>query len=512
MLKRSKLVTPMPINRNMAQWPYALVALLVLHNGFMIAYGIQRHWTFETAGFDLGIWDQVVWNNLQGRFFWFTSYPGFTSVLGDHTELISLLIFPLYGLYPHPITLVILQSVVVSLGAIPIYAWAVERLQVAWAGVIFAAVYLLYPALQAAITFDFHGTTLAAPMLSVALWAMYKQYDRVFAVSAILAMTCKEDIPLLVLMMGVYMLVIQRRWGVGSVTVLGSLGWFVVAVMILLPAFQPAGGSIHLDRYALWGDGIREIGFNIITNPVKVLQVVTEGDKLLYWARITLPTAGLALLDPVTLMLSAPLLFINTLGAHPPMYQLDKFHYSAPLAAYVSFASINGVAFLSRILQPRLRYIKIPAIQTMLVGAIFLVTLLYQVQFGYTPIGNNFAWPQPIERHNDMYALMEQIPPRVPAAVENNLAPHLTHRQWLFVLPNFQYADIQAEYIMLDMDGNLYRHETIPNFCAFLDTVLANPDYGLIEARDGLLLFRRGAEDAATYEPRAPCLTVPHAP
>ena len=55
----------------------------------------------------------------------------------------------------------------------------------------------------------------------------------------------------------------------------------------------------------------------------------------------------------LTLVLAAPILLLNTLGNYPAAYQLDLFHSSAPLAAYVTFASINGLARLIRFVQPK---------------------------------------------------------------------------------------------------------------------------------------------------------------
>ncbi|NIO63645.1 MAG: DUF2079 domain-containing protein, partial [Gammaproteobacteria bacterium] len=69
---------------------------------------------------------------------------------------------------------------------------------------IFATVYLLFPALQAAVTFDFHAVTMASTFLSFALWFLVTRRYRLLATMAMLAMSCKEEISLLVLMMGVY--------------------------------------------------------------------------------------------------------------------------------------------------------------------------------------------------------------------------------------------------------------------------------------------------------------------
>ena len=69
---------------------------------FFIAYSLQKHAAFQTAGFDLGNWDQIMWSALHGSPFWFTQYPYVSSALGDHVELILFVLFPLYGLHLGP--------------------------------------------------------------------------------------------------------------------------------------------------------------------------------------------------------------------------------------------------------------------------------------------------------------------------------------------------------------------------------------------------------------------------
>jgi uncharacterized membrane protein len=154
---------------------------------------------------------------------------------------------------------------------------------------VFASVYLLYPALGAAVSFDVHSLTVAVPFLTYALRSMYTNRWRLFTVMAILAMSCKEDIPLLVFMMGLYVLIVQRKPRVGLITMIVSLVWFVMAVYVIIPAFYPGGSNEYIYRYRDWGDSMSQIMFNIMTNPWRVFSVVTAGDKFFYWIRFTMP-------------------------------------------------------------------------------------------------------------------------------------------------------------------------------------------------------------------------------
>ncbi|MEM7347266.1 MAG: DUF2079 domain-containing protein [Chloroflexota bacterium] len=482
-----------------------LIGILFGFNLFFISYSFQKHAAFQTNGFDLGIWDQMTWNTLQGRPFWLTQHSDTINGLSDHVELILLLIFPLYGLYNGPELLLILQSLLASLGALPIYWFAKSRLGTEKAGLVFASVYLLYPALGAALTFDVHSLTIAVPLLTYALWAMYMRYYRLFITMACLALICKEDISLLIFMMGLYILLQQRAFKLGLMTMVGALTWFFIAVFVIIPFFRE-GESEYIYRYNEWGDTISQIMINVTTQPWRVLQVIFEGDKLLYWIRFTMPVFFTALLDPLTLLLAAPLMLINTLGNYPAAYQLDLFHNSAPLAAYVVFASINGVVRIIEFAKPRLKHVRPGFLQNLLLIMVFVVTLVYQFQFGHTPIGRYFNWPIVTNHHQTAKIMLDQIPPQASVASQNNLAPRLSHRPWLFVLPTTGYQEIEADYIAMDLEGNFDHHGSLVRFCDQLNELLGHPEYGLIFAEDGLLLFQRGVSDSATFEPRSPCL------
>jgi uncharacterized membrane protein len=92
---------------------------------------VLKHDTFHSFTFDLGIMSQVLWNTAHGRLFELsldrpldTELVG--SYLGNHVRPILLLLAPLYRLWPDPRLLLILQSVALGLGAVPLF-WIVRR-------------------------------------------------------------------------------------------------------------------------------------------------------------------------------------------------------------------------------------------------------------------------------------------------------------------------------------------------------------------------------------------------
>ena len=118
------------------------IALLYIF--FFSWLSIQRHRTLQSNAMDLGYTDQVVWNTLHGRPLQFSTYENApidlpleqfkrTDVLlAYHVELLLVPISLLYLLYDSPVTLLVLQAVVVGLGALPAFWLARDHLQSDW--------------------------------------------------------------------------------------------------------------------------------------------------------------------------------------------------------------------------------------------------------------------------------------------------------------------------------------------------------------------------------------------
>jgi uncharacterized membrane protein len=186
----------MMLNAERKKWRWsqsAVILVMAAYAIFMVAFTLPRHQAHLTFGYDLGNVDQAIWNTLHGRPLGLTTVPGMTTRLGLHFEPLLFLVAPFYLIHSGPETLLVLQAVIVALGALPVF-WLARDQVGEWPAVAFAAVYLLFPALQAANCFDFHALTLSPTFLAGALWAMRRRRYRMFSLFAALAMACKVHV------------------------------------------------------------------------------------------------------------------------------------------------------------------------------------------------------------------------------------------------------------------------------------------------------------------------------
>jgi uncharacterized membrane protein len=450
---------------------------------------VLEHVAFETTAFDLGNMDQAVWNSLRGRLLPFTNWGEEGTRLAYHVDPILVLISPLYLLYSDPRTLLVLQTVVVALGAWPIYLLSRERLGSNLGANVFPLAYLLFPALQAANMFDFHPTTLVAGLFPYAFYFLEKRRYALFFLFTVLIMSCKEEMALLAVMLGLYALFWQRNWRVGTATIILGILWFVAAVYVIIPHYNPQGRSPYLGAYSHLGQGPLGILKTAVTDPMAVVQALSTRDKLVYLRDLLLPVGFLSLLGPQVLSLFLPSLGIILLSSDPQVYTLEKFHYASPLVPVVVLAAVFGMAFLSEKLAARSR---IPRRRWLylLSGLVLLSTLLYHRSRGFTPLGGNFTLPIVTAHDRLAEEFVSLVPEDAIVSAQSRLNPHVSQREKIYMFPRVE----DAEYVFFDVTADSWPIH--PNDQWRLYQSLATEEgFGVLEAKDGYILLRRGMSD-----------------
>ncbi|MBE7470279.1 MAG: DUF2079 domain-containing protein [Anaerolineales bacterium] len=488
---------------------------------------MQQHRAFQTNGLDLGNVDQALWNTAQGRFLNFTLMTPIQSRLALHVEPILLLLVPLYWLnLVGPETLLIIQATVVALGAWPLYQLSMvnDRLSTIHypLSTIFPLAYLLLPTLESAVLFDFHAVTLSATFLLFAFLALEQKKDWRFLIFAFLSMACKEDIPLVVAMLGLYAGLAQRRWRLAALTIGLSAAWFVVAFFLIQPRFA-AGGNIQLDRYAWLGDSPSEMLATLLTQPALVFEHLwRKADLPGYLTQLFFPTAFLALFSPLTLLPMLPPLAVNLLSDNPFTWRLEDFHYGAPLAPFLFISAIYGTRRVNEWANGRIgewrmgeQFFAIRSFAILLFSLFLVFSIIYHYYRGFTPLARPFVWPEVTAHHQRLAALLSALPPDAPLFTQSNLAPHLTHRSILysdfayFTDPHFS-APVKVEEILLDVTA----FENIGGLHQFLrQTLLESGNYQIISAEDGILRLQpltgdrrpeTGESNSSTPNPHSP--------
>jgi uncharacterized membrane protein len=316
-----------------------LPILLALFWGVVLsAYAWLRHMRLNSSTYDLGIKAQVIWNTWRGD--WFASTIEVSHYLGDHVQLIFLLLAPLFGIWRDVRMILIVQAFVLSAGAIPVYRIALRKLDDRRTAVLFALVYLLYPLLGFINRFDFHPVVFTIPFFLAAYDLLENDQPGWATLFILLSLSLREEVGLTVFAFGLYTAVFMDRRRLGLIWAGMGLAWSLAALFWIMPAFR-GGVSDTVSRYAWLGDTLGQILAGLIGKPRLVLEHLMVPYRAIVPLKLLLPVGFIALLSPAPLLVTLPALAYNLLSETPSQSSI-YFQYLAPAVPFIFIAAIQG--------------------------------------------------------------------------------------------------------------------------------------------------------------------------
>ena len=480
------------------QLPLALLGLLLaLFIAWFSWLAVTRHMMFRSGAMDLGYTTQVLWNTLHGRPFIFTTYQNAPidlpldqfartdHLFAYHVELLLAPISLLYLIWADPILLLVLQAIGVALGAIPAYLLARRRLASDWAGLAFAGVWLMAPALQGAILSDFHAVTLTASLLMAGLWFLEQRRWALFTVCAALALLAKEDIPLLITFLGVYVALRRGARMGGAVVAAVGFGWFLIATQIIQPNYHGLDHSPFLARLAIFGPTPADTARNALSDPGLVVRWLHQPEIRTYLGGLLASAGGLSLFSPLLLGIASPVIAVNTFSKWAWTYS-EGAHYSASVMPFVIGSAIYGTGWLAGRLARWTRRSR-GAVTNGLLVWMLLVAGYHSWQIGMGPFARNYHLPRVTEHDRHGRELARRIPVTAAVSAQSNLYPHVAHREKAYLFPAIE----DAEYIFLDVTGSAYPID-VAGLNSTLRSLLDSWRFIPEAAEDGYVLLRRG--------------------
>ncbi len=485
----------------------ALIALCAILFSYL---SVIRHYTFNTAVYDLAMYDQAVWNTSQGRPFAINlledTMPGLTNKLGDHVEPILLPLAALYLIRSNPDVLLVVQALALAALIWPLYHLVRDRSKSMWLAGVAVVLYLLHPGMWNALLFDFHPVTLGAAFLVFTLWMLVQRKHLAALIFAVLAMMCKEQIGLSVALLGVYAIFFVKRPSTslhstrlarflqshdcrfGLVLVAIGLIWSFVAIGIINPAFQPAGVSYYLNRYGRLGSTFTEVLLSPFTKPDVFWSIISGPKRVAYYGDLLLPLGFLPLLGLEMVLPALPDIVLNTLSAFAPSRTLD-YHYAVIAVPFLILATAWGIDRLSRWLgrrMPQTRHLVLIAASAF----VFIAMSAYQLDryHGFVPLSDRYAGTYTIEPRDPIgWQMAAEIPPGAVVSGQFTLLPHVSQRQRAHIFPRIE----DAQYVFLDTQGVIEPFQTQAEYQAAVAALRADPAFEIIAAQEGFILFKR---------------------
>jgi uncharacterized membrane protein len=215
-----------------------LIALMVLYYYTFERLVWARHVHFNTYDYDLGLNSQASWLLANGRGFMTTRGM---QVFGHHFSPGYLLFAPAYWLGAGAQFLGVVNTAAITLGAVPLYALGRHHLKSDWFGLGIATAYLFHFLPQWLIWESFHPENIAMPALFAAFYFATTRRWRWYWVAVVFALLWKEDVALVVVMLGIFVFFFFKNRRVGALTFAAGATWFLIATKLIQPYFSPAG-------------------------------------------------------------------------------------------------------------------------------------------------------------------------------------------------------------------------------------------------------------------------------
>ncbi len=474
--------------------PLGIVLFAVAATGaYFSFYTLRDHWNIRTASYDLGIFDNIMWNSLRGHFLRATPDLGRTGYhIIFHATLLVPLFLPIYALYQHAETLLVIQATLVPAAAIPLYLLAERRLQHRGFAVLIALAYLLYAPMHGPVFYDFHYLTLAPFFV---LWMLYffeTERPIAFPISFAFCLLLREDIGIGVAAVMLFYLISGVRPKVATLCGALAIAYSSWMKLLVMPSFGT--GEIHEAFTWMYKDLLPpgQMGFSsvlrtVFANPVYTLQTLLTVDK----ARYLLELFGPVLLIPLrysrawVLFLPGFIITLLTTGYEPTTQ--TSFQYSTHWTMYV-FAGLLFALSVKQHLELERRRLPAAILGLSMSSLAFSYqngALLQQNTFkgGFGPI--RFDRPAEfIQKEKDLLSLLALIPPTASVTASETLVPHISNRYEAFTLRSgFQDAD----YVIAD---STYRVGTESEV---LRTGTLSGAYGFVRAAGPYVLWKRGA-------------------
>ncbi len=474
-----------------------VIAASVAFTAWGIYYTLLAHRRFATSAFDLGIYDNLMYNALTGHPFRSPVLfgPQGGNYIAGHAEYAMLLALPVYAIAPGSQTLLVLQAMLLGLAPIPLYLFARTQIAPVWAALV-AVSYLLFAPLHGPLFYDFHWLPLAIFFHFCLYWAIASRRDAVACAMLVVLFLIREDVAVGIAVLGTFLVLVGHRPRFGASVAATAVAWFVVDKFVLMPW---AGSWWFADMYKelipKGESGYGAVVKTMLVNPTYFLKTLVSEDKLRYSLHMFAPLAFLPLRRAALAFLAIPGFFFTLMTTgYAPTVSIS-FQYTTHWIPYLFAATVLSIAVASRASWSK--------------GGAAALALAFGVAVHSFPFGavmQHSSFVGGFQRvvftmtaaekktYEGVVRLVSLVPRAASVAATDALVPHISARTTCYTLRD-HHGD--SDYLLVN-SSTLGYGNTKKNL---EDAVRRNP-YGLFGREGDVYLLKKNhssPEDAATF-------------
>jgi uncharacterized membrane protein len=397
--------------------------------------------TFSSPNFDLGLFSQM-FHYMKTKFTMNTTSERdmLLSHMHIHVSYDYYLLLPFYAVFSSPVTLQVMQAVVIALGIIPLVGICKNHGLSSFETLLAGVAYFAYPVMSGGCFYDIHENLFLPLVIFCLLYFFEKEKFAGVLISLVFLFGVKEDAAIYGACIALYMLLCKRKaYWKQSVSVLVLCIFYFMFTSWYLSATGEGVMSYRFSNMMYGGDSMLAIIQTVLADPVYILTQIFVPEKVEFLIQTVAALAFLPLLTKKweRLILFVPFVLFNLMSDYTYFHSI-YFQYvfgSGTLLVYL--AVVNG-AELSDSLKKRAFPMLAVSCLLMFNATVFQRGSIVKEYFN--------------EENQKTYAVINEalslIPDDAEVTATTFLCPALSDRDILYEL---RYTDKETEYVAIDL-------------------------------------------------------------
>ena len=403
-----------------ASKPTLLVwTVVALYATYFSVRTVGVHRGLGTSAYDFALYDQGIWLISRGDTP-FVTLMG-RNLFGDHSSFILLLLVPFYWVISSTSLLFVVQSIAIALGALPVYYFSKSCMRSEGLGALMAVLYLVHPAIGWTNLENFHPDSMLGVLVATAIWAAHSKRWRWYWAAVALALLVKEDVPFVLVPLGVWVAVYQhRKYGlITSVTSLAMMAVMFLAVM------RGLTGVTFRNSWRVPFGGIGGFFATLVTKPLDFARYIASEDRPMYVWQMLSPMAFVFAYRPALALVGVVMLASNVVSTFWYQHHIH-YHYSLIIVPCIVMGSAWALGKMSRNVMN--------ASVVLVAMASFLTAFLWSpLPFSLSTTQHWTSQSAPVVAAREA---LEFVPGDVSVAAYHSVSAHLARRVEIYSFPN----------------------------------------------------------------------------
>jgi hypothetical protein len=372
---------------------------------------------------DLGFFHNAAFNAAHGRMFtyfgvsaWFDrqEHEGPSVFRSPHFSPMQSLVMPLlYRPVPRIEMLMLLQSTLLALGAIPLFWLGAARSGEMKLGLALGLTYLLHPAILHLAFNDYRPVALGIPLALFALWFHASRRPLPFVAASVLMLSCQAEYLFLLAFFGLV------NWRMGDRKA-NRLGWTIAPMVLALLWF----GITQLYFLHAYDRFWPILAFAAQSQPI-TQRLIDLAERLRIFFLIGQLPAAIAIAIPEAFIIALPFTSLAT-GVGPPSFPHHNLQHLSPALAVMFWAFAGGVVWIwERLRQSRVRVVWLCAL-------LLIVALASFANFGWGAARTYVVGGFP--RYDELTRINDALPWDATVLVPSDLAARFSNHARVVML------------------------------------------------------------------------------